>query len=95
MSRPIQVDVAALRRLGADLAGLAAQLTADNNGLGDRVEDPYIGMALKDIQHDWSKRRKVITDYLTGAAQAVQAAAHGYGQAEATITRAASMGGSR
>ena len=91
----IRVDAGTLRRLGSDLVGLAGQLDADASSLGDRVGDPLIAMALADVQHDWSKKRRVITGYLTDAGNAAKQAADAYRQADAAITRAATPGGSR
>jgi hypothetical protein len=91
----IRVDADTLRRLGADLAGLAGRLDADAKSLADRVGDPLIALALTDVQHDWSKKRKVITAYLTDAGNAAKQAAEAYCAADGAITRAASPGRSR
>lgn len=95
MARTIQVDIAALRRLAADLAGLAHQLDADNNGIGDSVSDPYITMALKDVQHDWSKKRETITTYLASAGQALAQAADAYDKVDKVVAQTATAGRAR
>ena len=91
----IRVDADTLRRLGADLVGLAGQLDTDAKSLADRVDDPLIAIALTDVQHDWSKKRKVISGYLTDAGNAAKQAAEAYCQADGAITRASTPGGSR
>jgi hypothetical protein len=91
----IRVDADTLRRLGAGLVGLAGQLDADAKSLADRVDDPLIAIALADVQHDWSKKRKVITGYLTDAGNAAKQAADAYCHADGAIARAATPGGSR
>lgn len=91
----IRVDAVTLRRLGADLVGLGGRLDADAKSLADRVGDPLIAMALADVQHDWSKKRKAITGYLTDAGNAAKQAADAYSQADSAISRAATPGGSR
>lgn len=93
MTRSIHVDRDALRRLARDLAGLADRLEHDNDGIGDSVGDPNVAMALKDVQHDWSRKRTIITGYLRGAGEAASAAADAYEHTETTIARAASAGG--
>ena len=52
-------------------------------------------MALKDVQHDWSKKRKVITGYLTNAGKAAQNAADAYRQTDHAIVCAATPGSAR
>lgn len=92
MAGTLQVDIPTLRRLAADLVGLADQLTADNKdgtGIGDWISDPNIRTALKDVQHDWSRKRGELTGYLTGVGRAAQAAAEAYGQVEQHISAAA------
>ena len=91
----IRVDADTLRRLGADLVGLAGQLDADAKSLADRVDDPLIAIALTDVQHDWSKKRKVISGYLADAGNAAKRAADAYCHADGVITHAATRGGSR
>ena len=91
----IRVDAGTLRRLGADLVGLARQLDADAKSLADRVGDPLIAIALTDVQHDWSKKRNVITGYLTDAGNAAKQAADAYCHADCAIARASTPGGSR
>lgn len=93
MTRSIRVDRDALLRLAGDLAGLADRLEHDNDGIGDSVSDPNIAMALKDVQHDWSRKRKIITGYLRGAGAAAGAAADAYDRTEVAIARASSAGG--
>jgi hypothetical protein len=91
MPRTIQVDIAALRRLGADVAGLADQLDTDNRDgtcIGDLVSDPKIRTALKDVQHDWSHKRGAIASYLRTTGQTVQQAAQAYQQIEHQIAQA-------
>lgn len=89
------MDAAELRRLGTDLVRLADQLNADTDALGDGVTDPCLAMALKDVQHDWSKKRKVITGYLTNAGRAAQNAADAYRQTDHAIVCAATPGRAR
>lgn len=92
MAHSIQVDIAALRRLGADLAGLARQLEADNDDptcIGTWVSDPRIRTALEDVQHDWSHKRNAFTGYLRDVGRTVQQVAEGYDGVEHQITRAA------
>jgi len=91
----IRVDADTLRRLGADLVRLAGQLDADAKSLADRVDDPLIAIALTDVQHDWSRKRKAITGYLTDAGNAAKQAAAAYRHADGVITRASTPGGSR
>ena len=95
MKGTIRVDAAELRHLGHDLVTLADQLNADAEALGDGVTDPCLAMALKDVQHDWSKKRKVITGYLTNAGQAAQNAADAYRQTDHAIVCAATPGSPR
>ncbi len=92
MPAPITVDIPALRRLAADLAGLAGRLDADNDGgtcIGDWISDARIRTALKDVQHDWSGKRGEFTGYLRSVGQAAQAAADAYGRTEQQIAGAA------
>jgi hypothetical protein len=92
VAAPIQVDIGAVRRLGADLVGLAGRLDADNDDgscIGDWISDPKIRTALKDVQHDWSHKRGEFTGYLRGVGQAALAAAEAYRQAEQQIANAA------
>ncbi len=95
MTGKIRVDPAALRQLGADLVHLADQLNTNADGLGTGVTDPLLCMALKDVEHDWSKKRKLITGYLTNAGKAAQAAADGYQQTEDAIVCTATPGAQR
>ena len=95
MNGMIRVDAAVLRSLGADLVALAGRLDADAEALGQGIADPYLGIALKDVQHDWSKKRKVITGYLTSAGKAAQDAADAYQRTDHAIVCAASPGPSR
>lgn len=92
MAGTLQVDIPTVRRLAADLVGLADQLDADNKDgtcIGDWISDPNIRTALKDVQHDWSHKRGELTRYLTGVGRAAGAAAEAYGQAEQHISDAA------
>jgi len=92
MGGAIDVDIDVLRRLAADLVGLAAQLDADNKdgtGIGDWISDPKIRTALKNIQHDWSHKRGEFVGYLKGVGQAAQAAANAYAQTEQQIATVA------
>ena len=91
----IRVDADTLRRLGADLVALAGQLDADAKSLADRVDDPLIAIALTDVQDDWSRKRKLITGYLTDAGNAAKHAADAYCQADGAIKHAATLCGSR
>jgi hypothetical protein len=95
MKGTIRVDAAELRRLGTDLVTLADQLNADTDALGDGVADSCLAMALNDVQHDWSKKRKLITGYLTNAGQAARNAADAYRQTDHAIGCAATPGRAR
>src|SRR5437879_1028604 len=93
MAAPIQVDIAAVRRLAAAPVGLASRLDADNTDgscVGDWISDAKIRTALKDVQHDWSHKRHEFTGYLRSVGQAAQVAAEAYAQAEHQIAKAAS-----
>jgi hypothetical protein len=90
----IRVDADTLRRLGADLVGLARRLDADAKSLGD-VGDPLIAAALADVQHDWSKKRKAITRFLVESGNAATQAADAYCRADTAVCRAATPGGAR
>jgi hypothetical protein len=92
MAATITVDIAALRSLAAQLAGLAHLLRADNDehtGIGSWVGDPKISTALKNIQHDWSHKRKEFIGYLEGVSHGAHAAADAYACTEASIRGAA------
>lgn len=92
MGGTITVDIPTLRGLAADLAGLARLLDADNDDascIGSWVSDPKITTALKNIQHDWSGKRREVVGYLTNVSKAAAAAAEAYHQCEGCIVRAA------
>lgn len=92
MAATITVDIAALRSLAAQLAGLARLITADNDEhtcVGTWVGDPKISTALKNIQHDWSHKRKEFIGYLESVSRGAQAAVDAYARTEASIRRAA------
>ena len=92
MAATITVNIAALRALAAQLADLAHLLKADNDehaGIGAWVGDPKISTALKNIQHDWSQKRKEFIGYLESVSQGAHAAADAYAITEVNISRAA------
>jgi hypothetical protein len=92
MKATIRVDAATLRGLGSELVAIAKQLDADAEGLGEGVADPCLASALEDVQHDWSKKRKIITGYLNGAGKAAQDAADSYQRTDRAIVCAATAG---
>ena len=89
MSQPIHVDIDALQRLAAELSGLSTALDrSGHGGFSAHLDDPYIASALIDVEHDWSKMRRVICGYLDGVADAAGSAAAAYAAADhAVITR--------
>jgi hypothetical protein len=92
MAATITVDIAALRSLAAQLADLAHLLNADNDertSIGTWVGDPKICTALKNIQHDWSRKRTEFIGYLQSVSQAAHAAADAYASTELNISTAA------
>jgi len=92
MAATITVDLAALRSLAAQLADLAHLLKADNDehtGIGTWVGDPKICTALKNIQHDWSHKRREFVGYLESVSHGARAAADAYASAELDISKAA------
>jgi hypothetical protein len=92
MAATITVDIAALRSLAAQLADLAQLLKADNDEhtcIGTWVGDPKICSALKNIQHDWSHKRREFIGYLESVSQGAQAAAGAYATTELHISKAA------
>jgi hypothetical protein len=89
MKATIRVDGTTLRGLGSELVAIARQLDADAEGLGEGVADQCLACALGDVQHDWSKKRKIITGYLNGAGKAAQDAADYYQRTDRAIVCAA------
>ena len=92
MAATITVDIPTLRALAAQLADLAQLLDADNDDatcIGMWVSDPKIRTALKNIQHDWSHKRREVVGYLSAVGRAAGAAADAYGQTEQRIAKAA------
>jgi uncharacterized protein YukE len=92
MAATISVDIAALRTLAAQLADLAQQLKADNDErtcIGTWVGDPKIGTALKNIQHDWSRKRNEFIGYLQSVSRAAHTAAEAYASTELNLRKAA------
>lgn len=92
MAATITVDIPTLRSLAAQLGDLARLLAADNDEktcIGTWVSDPKICTALKNIQHDWSHKRKELMAYLQSVSQAAGAAADAYATTEVQISKAA------
>jgi hypothetical protein len=92
MAPTITVDIPMLRSLAAQLADLAHLLKADNDErtcIGTWVGDPKICTALKNIQHDWSHKRKELIGYLQSVSQGARAAADAYATTEFKISKAA------
>jgi len=94
MNSVIQVDPAGLREVGRQLQRAAGELnrTSGRDFAAD-AGDPVIQAALLDVQHDWSKKRKVITEYLSDVGKAAQAAADAYAQVEAALAAGATVPG--
>ena len=92
MAATITVDIPTLRALAAQLADLAQLLDADNDDptcIGTWVSDPKIRTALKNIQHDCSRKRREVVGYLSAVGRAAGAAADAYGQTDRHIAKAA------
>lgn len=86
----IRVDPVALRRLGEQLSGLATALN-DTSSRCFADADPVLGPALLSVQHDWSRKRKEITEYLSSVGQAAVWAAESYSYVEDAIASAATV----
>ena len=83
-AQSISVDYDHLHHLAATLAGIAR--TLDGGGLyGVSVSEPFVAAAIAEVQHDWSRARAAIRQFLGDAAQAVDDAASGYAAAESSI----------
>lgn len=90
MSQPIQVDIPALHRLGRRLCELSRNLAhSGSDALLGVIGEPFVAQALLDVQHDWSNKRRAITEYLSSAGSAVAAAADGYLELETDVVNAA------
>jgi hypothetical protein len=92
MGGTFTVDIDTLHGLAGQLGDLARLLAADNDDdtcIGSWVGDPKITTALKNIQHDWSHKRREFTHYLDTVSQAANAAANAYADVEHGIVQAA------
>ena len=92
----IQVDLDGLALLATRLADVRARLAADaGSDLTGRCPDPLVSAALQDVEHDWSRKCKLICGYLDAARLAVRQAAVAYATVESGVGRAAVIGGGR
>ena len=85
-ARAIQVDAADLRAVGARLTALAQTLdgSAGYQCL-DQFGDPLVSAAIVHAQADWSKKRKMIADFLVSAGDAITQSANAYAAVETSI----------
>ncbi|MEP6599762.1 MAG: hypothetical protein ABJB98_10005 [Actinomycetota bacterium] len=96
MSQPIQVDLTALHRLGRQLTALSQNLErTGGHSFIVRSGEPFVELALLDVQRDWCEKREAITGYLTSTGSAVEAAVSAYDQLESGIASTATPAGLR
>lgn len=95
VSNVLTVSTAELDQLGRELQDAAQTILRHAQGdLGSSLSrDGAVSKAIVSVEHDWSKQRRAITDYLSDFGKGAQDAARFYEAVEKEIRSAASPKG--
>lgn len=88
----ISVDFTGLRRVAANLQGIAQLLNDRDASLQEELGDPDLAHALRIAEDDWRRHRRQLQAFMSSTAKALTDGVAAYRRADEVVAQAADVG---